>query len=78
MAYLRFARNHADYFSVMFESGLERGKYPEIERSAKAGFGVIVSLAQQYERTPEPLANSTTLIRRSGHFLMKRCNTISR
>ena len=53
MAYLRFARNHADYFSVMFQSGLDRGKYPEIEPSAKAGFGVIVTLAQQYERTPE-------------------------
>ncbi len=53
MAYLRFARNHADYFRVMFQSGLDRGKYPEIERSAKAGFGVIISLAQQYERTPE-------------------------
>ena len=37
----------------MFQSSLDRGKYPEIERSAKAGFGVIVSLAQQYERTPE-------------------------
>ena len=53
MAYLRFARNHADYFSVMFQSGLDRSKYPEIERSARAGFGVIVGLAQQYERTPE-------------------------
>jgi AcrR family transcriptional regulator len=53
MAYLRFARNHADYFSVMFQSGLDQSKYPEIERSAKAGFGVIVSLAQQYERTSE-------------------------
>ncbi len=53
MAYLRFARNHADYFSVMFQSGLDRSKYPEIERSARTGFGVIVGLAQQYERTPE-------------------------
>jgi AcrR family transcriptional regulator len=53
MAYLRFARNHSDYFSVMFQSGLDRSKYPEIERSVKAGFGVIIGLAQQYERTPE-------------------------
>ena len=53
MAYLRFARNHADYFSVMFQSGLDRSKHPEIERSARAGFGVIIGLAQQYERTPE-------------------------
>ena len=53
MAYLRFARNHADYFNVMFQSGLDRSKYPEIERSARTGFGVIVGLAQQYERTPE-------------------------
>jgi AcrR family transcriptional regulator len=53
MAYLRFARNHADYFSVMFQSGLDRSKYLEIERSAKAGFGVLLSLLLQYERTPE-------------------------
>lgn len=53
MAYLRFARNHADYFSVMFQSGLDRSKYPEIERSANAGLGVILDLAKQYERTPE-------------------------
>src|SRR5580704_6876054 len=53
MAYLRFARNHADYFSVMFHSGLDRSKYPDIERSAKAGLGVVLGLAQQYERTQE-------------------------
>ena len=53
MAYLRFARNHTDYFNVMFHSGLDRSKYPDIERSAKAGLGVILGLAQQYERTPE-------------------------
>lgn len=53
MAYLRFARNHADYFSVMFQAGLDRSKYPEIERSANAGFGVIRGLARQLERTPQ-------------------------
>jgi AcrR family transcriptional regulator len=53
MAYLRFARNHADYFNVMFHSGLDRSKYPDIERSIKAGLGVILGLAQQYERTQE-------------------------
>jgi AcrR family transcriptional regulator len=53
MAYLRFARNHTDYFNVMFHSGLDRSKYPDIERSAKAGLGVVLGLAQQYERTQE-------------------------
>ncbi len=53
MAYLGFARNHTYYFRVMFQSGLDRSKYPEIERSVKAGLGVILGLAQQYERTPE-------------------------
>ncbi|MGA9668618.1 MAG: TetR/AcrR family transcriptional regulator [Terracidiphilus sp.] len=53
MAYLRFARNHTDYFNVMFHSGLDRSKYPEIDRSAKAGLGVVLGLAQQYERTQE-------------------------
>lgn len=53
MAYLRFARNHADYFNVMFHSGLDRSKHPDIQRSVKAGLGVVNRLAQQYERTQE-------------------------
>src|SRR5258708_27677915 len=52
MAYVPFERNHADYFNVMFQSGLDRSKYPEIERSVKTGLGVILDLARQYERTP--------------------------
>ncbi len=55
MAYLRFARNHVDYFNVMFHSSLDRSKYPDIQRSVNSGLGVVHSLAQQYERT-RPLA----------------------
>ena len=53
MAYLRFSKARSDYFAVIFHAGLDKSKYPEVERSAQEAFGVIVSLAQHYERTPE-------------------------
>jgi AcrR family transcriptional regulator len=52
MAYLRFASNHSDYFSVIFNSGIDKSKYPNVQRSAKEAFGVILSLAQKSEPTP--------------------------
>ena len=52
MAYLRFSRTHADYFAVIFQAGLEKQKYPEVERSAQEAFGVILRLAHEAERTP--------------------------
>lgn len=53
MEYLRFAETHADYFAVIFKAGLDKSKYPEVERKGKEAFGVILRLAQQFERTPE-------------------------
>lgn len=53
LGYLRFAKVHSDYFAVIFQAGLDKSKYPEVERTAKEAFGVIFKLAQQYERTPE-------------------------
>ena len=53
MAYLRFASTHSDYFSVMFNSGIDKSKYPEVQRSARDAFGIILSLAHKLERTPK-------------------------
>jgi AcrR family transcriptional regulator len=53
MAYLRFAVQHADYFTVIFQSGLEKAKYPRLEQSAREAFGTILDLSMRYERTPE-------------------------
>ena len=52
MVYLRFSRVHADYFAVIFQSGLEKQLYPEVEASARKAFGVIHGLALQLERSP--------------------------
>lgn len=46
LAYLRFASTHSDYFAVMFNSGIDKSKYPDVQRSAKEAFGVILSLAR--------------------------------
>jgi AcrR family transcriptional regulator len=53
MAYLRFAVHHSDYFAVIFQAGLEKAKYPELEHSARQAFATILDLSAQYERTPE-------------------------
>lgn len=53
MAYLRFAIRHSDYFAVIFQAGLEKSKYPELERSAREAFAAILDLSMQYEKTPE-------------------------
>ena len=49
MAYLRFASAHSDYFAVIFNSGIDKSKYPEVQRSAQSAFGVILGLAQHAE-----------------------------
>jgi AcrR family transcriptional regulator len=51
VAYLRFAAEHADYFSVMFHSGIDKSKYPSVQLSATRAFNVILGLAQQKEAT---------------------------
>ena len=53
MGYLRFSLVHADYFAVIFNAGLEKSKYPEVERAAMKAYGVILDLSQQVEKTPE-------------------------
>ena len=53
MAYLRFSRVHADYFAVIFHAGLDKSQDPDVERSARDAFGVILGLARHFERTPE-------------------------
>ncbi len=53
MAYLRFASTHSDYFSVIFNSGIDKAKYPNVQRSAKEAFGVILSLARKSQPNPQ-------------------------
>jgi AcrR family transcriptional regulator len=53
MAYVRFASAHSDYFAVIFNSGLDKSKYPDVLRSARSAFGVILGLAEQAEPDPK-------------------------
>ena len=53
MAYLRFSATHADYFAVIFNAGLEKSLYPEVEYAAKQAFSIIWNLAHTAEKTPE-------------------------
>ncbi len=53
MAYLRFSSHHSDYFNVIFNSGIDKAKYPEVHRTCMEAFAVIADLADQFEPTPE-------------------------
>ena len=53
MGYLRFSKVHADYFAVLFSAGLDKSKHPEVERSARQAFSVILALAERSEASPE-------------------------
>jgi AcrR family transcriptional regulator len=53
MAYLRFSANHADYFSLMFNSGINKSAYPEVRQSAEEAFCTISDLTRQSESTAE-------------------------
>jgi AcrR family transcriptional regulator len=52
-AYLRFSVDHADYFSLMFNSGIDKSKYPQVQHSAHDAFSIIFGLAQKSESTME-------------------------
>ena len=52
LAYVSFAERHPDLFAVMFQSGLEKTLYPEVQASAKKAFEVAATLAAQIEPTP--------------------------
>ncbi len=53
MGYLRFSKAHADYFAVLFNAGLDKSKHPEVERSGRLAFSVILDLALRSEASPE-------------------------
>ncbi len=53
MAYLSFSVKHADYFSVMFNSGIEKSKHPEVQRSAQNAFSTVLNLALESEPSSE-------------------------
>jgi len=53
MAYLRFSSIHADYFDVIFNAGLDKARYPELERAAAEAFGIILEFSKEVEKTPD-------------------------
>ena len=53
MAYLRFSVEHAEYFLLMFNSGIDKCKYPEVQRSAQDAFSTILNLSLASEASAE-------------------------
>ena len=53
LAYITFARRHPDLFTLMFNSGIDKAPYPEVQASAAKAFDIAVTLALQLESLPE-------------------------
>ena len=49
LAYVSFAERHPDLFAVMFQSGIDKTKYPEVQASSAKAFEVAAILALQIE-----------------------------
>ncbi len=53
LAYVSFAERHPDLFAVMFQSGMDKTPYPEVQASTLKAFGVAAKLAAQIELSQE-------------------------
>ena len=51
LAYIDFAQRHPDIFAVMFQSGIDKTRYPETLASAVEAFQVAARLAAEIEPT---------------------------
>ncbi len=49
LAYVSFAERHPDLFAVMFQSGIDKTHYPEVQASSAKAFEVAAILALQIE-----------------------------
>ncbi len=49
LAYVRFAERHPDLFAVMFQSGIDKTHYPEVQASSAKAFEVAALLTLQIE-----------------------------
>ena len=49
LAYVSFAGRHPDLFAVMFQSGIDKTLYPEVQASSAKAFEVAASLTLQIE-----------------------------
>ncbi len=53
LAYIDFAAKHPDLFAVMFQSGIDKTPYPEVQASAARALKVAGALAAQLEPSRE-------------------------
>ncbi len=49
LSYVSFAERHPDLFAVMFQSGIDKSPYPEVQASSVKAFEVATTLTAQIE-----------------------------
>ena len=52
LAYIVFAKHHPELFAVMFQSGVDKTAYPDVQSSAAKAFAVAGELCAQIELIP--------------------------
>lgn len=67
LAYIDFARDHPDMFAVMFQSGIDKSRYPEVRESGIEAFQVALDLAAQIKPTAQAAEELATAIWTTAH-----------
>ena len=49
LAYIAFSRQHPDFFAVMFQAGIDKNSYEELEVAATSVFSIADELAKEIE-----------------------------
>ncbi len=73
LGYIEFAQNHPDYFAVMFQAGIEKSAFPEIQVAATAAYSVAVALAHEvepFQKEADALALATWVMAHGFAMLM--------
>lgn len=49
LAYIAFSKQHPDFFAIMFQSGIDKSSYEELNSAATSVFSIADELAQEIE-----------------------------
>ncbi len=67
LAYIDFAQQHPDIFAVMFQSGVDKSRHPEIVAAAVEAFQVAARLAAEIEPIPAAAEELSLAIWTTAH-----------
>ena len=52
LAYIAFSKQHSDFFAIMFQSGIDKSSFEELDLAATSVFSIADELAKEIEHSP--------------------------